>query len=885
MNYSKQSIRHRAKSLEAKGIKIRNKIGLWVGKIVLACILVAMVVIISSAIGVWKGIIDSAPDISEIDVTPTGYSTTVYDADGNEISTLVAAGANRKYVTIEEIPEDLQHAFVAIEDERFYDHNGIDITGIIRAFFVGVSNGGFSEGASTITQQLIKNNVLTTWTSETSLIEKFQRKIQEQYLAVELEKLVDDKQWILENYLNSINLGSNTLGVEAASLKYFNKDVSELTLSECAVIAGITQNPSAYNPIRHPENNAKRREKVLGNMLEQGYITQAQYEEAMADNVYDRIAEYNTGDGTSVNSYFVDAMIDDVYDDLVNELGYSESEAYKALYQGGLEIYSTQDPSIQTILDEEINDEENYYVDTQYSFSMSFQVKYDDGTYKTFTHQTMLAYYQKSNSDADINYSSEEDASAAIEKYKEIVLEDGGSIVEGTESVYITLQPQAAATIIDNETGYVVALTGGRGEKEGNRTLNRATDVTRQPGSTFKIIGCYAAALDAGGKTLASVQDDAPFKVGDKSYRNWDNSYSGFTTIRDAITDSMNIVTVKNLQDIGVELAYSYAEKLGITTLVDQDKNLGLALGGLTNGVTNLELTAAYATIANGGTYRTPKFYTKVVDHEGNVLLDASETQESHQALKETTAWLLTSAMEDVMTEGSGTAAYFGDSMAQAGKTGTTTSNRDTLLEGYTPYYTCGIWGGFDDNAVQSYTQYTKTLWKAIMSRVHEGLEYKDFEKPAGIVEAKVCAKSGLLPVENVCDHDQRGSMVITEYFEEGTVPTETCSTHIALDICTTSGLIANMYCPSDKVKHLVFVTGAEDGSGEGEYNIDEAFLAGTCDKHKKTETETQTQTQTQENTEDNSTTTDEPTSEDTTDDSSTDENTDSQDSDDTGDE
>ena len=342
MNYGKQPVKQRAKALDAKGIKIRNKIGLWIGKIVLAAVAIVLVVAISAGIGVWKGIIDTAPDISEIDVTPTGYSTTVYDAAGNEISTLVAAGANRKYVTIDEIPANLEHAFVAIEDERFYQHNGIDITGIVRAFFLGIQGGRFSQGASTITQQLIKNNVLTTWTSETSMIEKMQRKIQEQYLAVELEKLVDNKDWILENYLNSINLGANTLGVEAASLKYFNKDVSDLTLSECAVIAGITQNPSLYNPIRHPDKNAKRRETVLTKMLEQGYIKQSEYDEAIADKVYDRIAEYNTGDGATINSYFVDAMIDDVFDDLVNRLGYSESEAYKALYQGGLEIYTTR---------------------------------------------------------------------------------------------------------------------------------------------------------------------------------------------------------------------------------------------------------------------------------------------------------------------------------------------------------------------------------------------------------------------------------------------------------------------------------------------------------------------------------------------------------------
>ena len=256
MNYGKKATMQLLRKYDNKSSKVKNKFKLIVLKILLVVVIVAGAAGISSGIGVMKGIIDSAPDISKIDVTPTGYSTTVLAANGEETATLVGQGANRQYVTIDEIPLDLQHAFVAIEDERFYDHNGIDLHGIGRAFISGLSKGRFSEGASTITQQLIKNNVLTSWTSETSFVEKLQRKIQEQYLALELEKQVNDKDWILENYMNSVNLGANTLGVQAASKKYFNKDVSELTLSEASVIAGITQNPSGYNPITHPDKNA-----------------------------------------------------------------------------------------------------------------------------------------------------------------------------------------------------------------------------------------------------------------------------------------------------------------------------------------------------------------------------------------------------------------------------------------------------------------------------------------------------------------------------------------------------------------------------------------------------------------------------------------------------
>lgn len=834
MNYGKNATKRRVQKLDKKSTKVRHKFGVIFWKCILVLVIIVGVVGISSGVGVMKGIIDSAPDISEIDVTPTGYSSTVLASDGTEISTLVASGANRKYVTIDEIPQSLQDAFVAIEDERFYEHNGIDMQSILRAAATGIAHGfHFSQGGSTITQQLIKNNVLTTWTSESSFIESLQRKIQEQYLAVELEKKVDDKKWILENYMNSINLGANTLGVQAASEKYFGKDVSELTLSESAVIAGITQNPAKYNPITHPDQNAERRERVLTNMLEQGYISQSEYDEAMDDDVYDRISEHNAVDDTSINSYFVDALIDDVFSDLIDK-GYSETEAYKMIYQGGLTIQSTQDLELQKICDEEANNLDNYPTTPKYSFTLYFQVKSSDGTLTSYSNQTMLSYYKKAtnNEDYSINFDTEDECYAAIAQYEQDVLNPGDEIVEGSEYVTITLQPQIALTLMDQSTGEVKAMVGGRGDKSGNRTWNRATDTCRQPGSTFKIIGCYAAALDAGGLTLASVQDDAPFTVGSKQFHNYDNSYRGYTNLRTAITNSINIVTVKTLQEIGVDLGYEYAENFGITTLTDTDKNLSLALGGLTKGVTNIELTGAYATIANGGTYLEPKLYTVVYDHDGNVLLDKSDTQDTRQVLKDTTAWLLTDAMKDVMTSGTGTRAYFGSTMAQAGKSGTTTSNRDCLWAGYTPYYTCVVWGGYDDNSKQagSNTTYPKNIWKAVMSRVHEGLEYKDFPTPSGITSATVCSKSGLLPIEGTCDSDPRGSMLITEYFDASTVPSDLCDHHVTLTICNDTGTLANAYCPNTTTS--VYIVGGGEGTADSDYLAREDLLNSQCTIH-----------------------------------------------------
>lgn len=832
MNYGKNSTRKRERELASKSTMILKKFNIIFLKTLLVCILALGVTGACAGLGIAKGIIDSSPEINLDDATPTGFLSTVLDTDGNQIAKLVATGSNRVYVTIDEIPINLQHAFVAIEDERFYEHNGIDLQGIVRAGITGIASGGhFSQGASTITQQLLKNNVFTNWTSETAMADKFKRKIQEQYLAIQLEKKVS-KDWILENYLNTINLGQNTLGVQSASKRYFNKNVSELTLSECAVIAAITQNPSGLNPISHPDKNLERRDKVLNNMLKHEYITQDEYNAAIADNVYDRIQIVNTAveDEAAVTSYFVDELTNQVIQDLIDLKGYSETQAYKALYNGGLTIYSTQNPTIQAICDEEVNNPDNYPREPQYSFSYRLTIEKKDGSYANFSEQTMLSYYQSSNSEYDINFSSIEEAQAAIDQYKTDIMQPGDKIVENGETVTFTLQPEAALTVMNQETGEVVALVGGRGDKTASKTLNRATDTARQPGSTFKVLAAYAPALDSGGLTLASVQDDAPYSYENgTSLRNYDNSFRGFTPLREAITHSINIVTVKTLTEIGTDLGYSYLKDFGFTTLVDDDNNQALALGGITKGVTNLELTAAYATIANKGTYIKPRFYTKILDHDGNVLID--NTPQTHSVLKSSTAWLLTNAMEDVVKRGTGTAVNFGN-MAIAGKTGTTTKNRDALFAGFTPYYTCVVWGGYDDNTPQDSgtTSYPKAIWKAVMSRLHENLEYKDFVMPDDITTASVCKKSGKLAVAGLCDADPRGSMVYTEYFAEGSVPTEYCDHHVNVTICAESGMLATDLCPIRTGG--VYITGGSPGSADGPYLVSEGSSTNTCPMH-----------------------------------------------------
>lgn len=819
MDYGRKGAGKRKEMLTSKSLSARRKATtLW--------LLILLVLVIGGigyagyrVYGYVKNTIENAPDISSIDATPSGYMSTVYDASGNVSAQLVGTGSNRVYATLDEIPKNLQYAFVAIEDERFYEHNGIDIKGIIRAGMQGITSGSFSEGASTITQQLLKNNVFDGWTSETST-ERVQRKIQEQYLAIELEKEVS-KDWIMENYLNTINLGQNTLGVQAASNRYFGKDVSELTLSECAVLAAITQNPSRYNPIAHPEENEERRRKVLVNMLDQGYISQEEYEEALSDDVYSRIEENNTifeSSPDNVTSYFVDALTEEVIEDLQTELGYSEAQAYQALYSGGLTIYSTQDPDIQSICDQVVSDDSNYEISNKVSFSYALTIQQTDGSLQNYSQQTMLTWLKSEKGRESLNYSSEEAAAADIAEYKEYLLRGGGTVIG--ENVTYTVQPQASMTIIDQSTGQVKALVGGRGEKTASKTLNRASDSTMQPGSTFKIITTYAPALDEGIVSLATGVVDEPITYASgKVVRNADGRYRGYTTIRDAITDSVNVVAVKTSRMVTLEKCYQSALDFGITTLTkENDMVEALPLGGITDGVTNVELTAAFAAIANGGVYIEPVYYTKIVDHDGNVLLE--KTPDSHRVIKETTAFLLTSAMQDVVKEGTGRVANF-SGMSIAGKTGTTTSTRASWFVGYTPYYTCAIWGGYDDNTELESTRFTRVLWRNVMSRIHAGLEDTGFSIPEGITQCSVCSVSGKLALEGVCNEVQ------TEYFAGDDAPTETCDIHETALICTVSGKLAGEYCPDEVCQQQVFVKNAADGSSQVPTEI--------CDVHTST--------------------------------------------------
>lgn len=784
MNYGKRSTSKKRNALISRTSMLEKRAHVSFIRVLFTALIAVCVMVICLGIGSFRGVIAGAPDVNDVDISPLGYATFLYDDQGTQIRQLSAPTSNRLPVSLDQIPVSLQHAVVAIEDERFYEHNGIDVRGIARAGMKAITTGNFSEGASTITQQLLKNNVFTDWTNESTQLERFTRKFQEQYLAVQVEKKYD-KSVILENYLNTINLGAGAYGVQAAARQYFNKDVWDLNLSECATLAGITQAPTKYNPIENPKENAKRRKEVLDHMLDQGYITQEQYDDAINDDVYTRIQEAqasNTQSSSKTYSYFEDELTKQVINDLMNIKGYTKTQAQNLLYSGGLKIMTTQDPDIQNIVDEEYSDPSNYPDYVQYALDYALTVKQPDGQEVNYSKEMMKLYFQNEDPSFDLLFDSQDEGQTYVDRYKANILADGSTVV--AERVSFAPQPQSAMTIIDQHTGYVKAIIGGRGTKTASLTLNRATDSTRQPGSTFKIVSTYAAALNEKGMTLATTYEDQPITYDNGApVNNASGSFNGTTTIRTAIRNSVNTVAVQCFEDVTPELGLKYLDNFGFTTLahgteadtdangnVYTDANLPTALGGLTYGVKNVELCAAYAAIANGGNYIKPVYYTKILDHNGNVLIENNSVGRS--VIKETTAYLLTSALEDVVQNGTGTACQL-DNMAVAGKTGTTDAYNDLWFVGYTPYYTCAVWSGYDGNQKipeGDARNFHKTLWRKVMNRIHQGMEYKDFEVPDGIEQISICADTGLLP--------RVGCPVTEEYFDVGTMPTEYCDQH-----------------------------------------------------------------------------------------------------------
>ena len=625
--------------------------------------------------GIWMAINIDFSFGDNLSTLNLNLSSTVYymDEDGNPKKfEQFQATENRIWVSIEKMPQDLQDAFVAIEDQRFYKHHGVDIKRTTGAVLNYVLKGDSSYGGSTITQQLVKN--ITNDKERTKT-----RKIREIIRAILLESKISKEQ-ILEMYMNTIYLSQGANGVEAAANVYFSKDVSQLTLAESACIAGITQHPATYDPLLNPENNEKKRKTVLEKMLELGYITQDEFDEAVNEKL-----EFNPGkeEERGIQSYFLDNLFEVLLDDLMKN-GYSEQFAIDMIYNGGLKIYSTVDPEVQKAMEE---------------------VFERDSSFPKFS---------------------------------------------GSE------QPQSAMVISDPKTGEVKGIVGGRGEKSGNRILNRATQTTRQPGSSIKPIGVYAPALDLGIINLSSTIEDSPIEIGGWSPKNYDGKYHGWVTARRAVASSYNIPAVRVLEEVTVDKSFRYlSDKLHMSTLVSSenqggkifsDKNLSsLALGGLTHGVTVMDMNAAYSSFANGGMYIEPTVYTKVYDADGRILLE--KEPEKERAFSEETAYLTTLLLKDVVTSGTGGGAQISN-MDTCGKTGTTDDDMDRWFIGYTPYYVGSVWFGYDVQKTISYggTNPALSVWKNVMTKIHKPLAAKHFTEPDGVERMTVCAKTGKKP-------------------------------------------------------------------------------------------------------------------------------------------
>ena len=722
-----------------------------------------------------------------MNLSSTIYYTDPSTGEAKELRTLHGE-ENRVKVDYEEIPGDLINALVAIEDQRFWKHQGVDwrrTGGAFLNMFLGMKD---TYGGSTITQQLIKN---MTQNDDVTV----KRKILEIFRALEFERNYS-KEEILEMYLNYIFLGESCYGVGTASLTYFGKPVSELSLAQCASLIGITNNPSRYDPYISDytlEQNKLRQEIILNEMLEQGYITQAEHDAAVAEE----LVFVGRGQGTTsttVYSYFEDQLIKDVIADLKAEYDLSDQMASQWVYNGGLSIYCTQDPEIQAKVDAVYEDLSNF------------------------------------------NATSSTGA-----------------------------QLQSAITVIDNATGNVVAVAGGVGEKTGSLTLNRALS-QRQPGSAIKPLAVYAPALDLGVITPATVIDDSPYSFDGDGGSPWPvnsfGEYRGLTNVYTGLQNSVNTLAVKILgQYTSPQVAYDFlVNNLGFSTdhLVVQEERNGtvfsdiglaqLALGGLTDGVTTLEMASAYSAFPRGGLYIEPRTYTKVerVDPDtGAVTVLLDNQAESHAAMKDSTAWYINTMLQNVIKNGTGTSARFeGSTMPIAGKTGTTTSRKDLYFVGYSAYYTAAVWSGFDqpERMSSGLQQQSAVTWKKVMSAIHEGLEDESFPTPsAGTVTVPVCADSGLQATE-ACKHDARvgeGERIINMTFVKGDEPTTFCEVHTDVEICldapfldadgSPNGMyhLAGEFCPEESRRTVSILDITREGAAAAVTVRDNQFTTG----------------------------------------------------------
>lgn len=731
-----------------------------VSKMFVILIIFAMVAGVGIVFGIAKAYSETTPTLDTAKIENQAQTSYIYDSNG-ELITEYRGTENRVMATTDEIPDNLKKAFVAIEDVRFYQHNGIDIKRIVGAFVSNLTSNSVS-GGSTITQQLIKQKILT---SERS----YKRKIQEAFLAMQLEAEYS-KDEILVSYLNTIPLGGSNYGVKAAALDYFGKDLKDLTIRECACLAGLTQNPYAYNPRRtyyvtkQPEITNNRTNTVLTSMYNNNMITKEEYEQAMSEQL--AVKEKSTNSAASIYPmpHFVEYAINDVITYLLKSRNQDPNDSSlrsaveTEIRTKGYRIYTTVDTKIQNDLQD------------------------------TVTNWTKWPSVAK-GSNVTKQYNS-----------------------DGT---YTELkQPQAAAVIIDYHTGEIKALIGSRDVPTTKKTFNRAYQGTMSVGSSIKPLAVYGPAIDQGASpasTLLNVPSAIAGWVSSKGYPdNYEGSgFTGVVTLRQAIVKSLNVPAARTLLQLSsVSASTQYLQNLGVDLSDIQQTPAGLALG--TSPITPVEMAAAFGAIGNGGLYIQPLSFTKVTDVQGNVLLDASQLRTQNQAFKASTAYILLDLLTNAVQSGTGTGAQIAG-MTVAGKTGTVQDYKGVYFTGITPYYSASMWIGTDDYKVglrsgSTGGSYAAPLWKAFMTKALAGKANKAImdASPAslGLVKVTTCSVTGKLATE-ACAADTEHPPV-TEWWVEGTQPTEKCDLHVMLNVCADTNKIATDNCPNVVQKSFI---------------------------------------------------------------------------------
>lgn len=723
--------------------------------------------LLGAVIGIAKAFVDTAPTLDLAALDAQDKTSFIYDSEGNLITDYKGT-EDRIMVSIDEIPEMLQNAFIAVEDARFYEHNGVDVKRIVGALVANFTSGS-TQGGSTITQQLIKQTVLS---SEQS----YKRKLQEAYLAMELETRYTKKQ-ILESYLNTIFLGGSYYGVRVAAYGYFGKELDQLTLRECAMLAGLTRSPNYYNPRSNfytrntegsntPDITNNRTDYVLRQMRENGLITAQQYNAALDRSTAGVLEKSPASTDMYAYPHYVEYAISDVVDTFLDLNGLEDTSANRyamenKLRTGGYSVYLCLDTEIQEIVEDTLANWSDY-------------PRLRDPSDKV---------YQSRNADGT---------------YTEIE------------------QPQAAACVFDYRTGELKAIVGGRYKPTTRKTLNRASGMTMPVGSSIKPLTVYAPAIDLGASP-ASIAYNMPVPISgwkDSSGKDsWPKNYGGGgykgpQSFRSALRNSYNTAAAQILMTyVGVSRSVEYLHLMGIP-----DKNInadpfGLALGS--SGITPVQMAVAFGTIANKGVYQQPLSFSRIVDSNGNVVVDMHQQQDRHQVFKPSTAYLVVDMLKEAVQSGTGTKAKI-SSQVVAGKTGTNSDSKGVFFAGMTGWYSASVWIGHDNyKALSSKAtggNAAAPLWQSFMEKIHKAKNLDSREIIDGtpsdynLVRVTTCGVSGQLATD-ACYNDVNGYKTITDYWSADSVPTAYCSMHKSVSICTESGLLATDYCPSYSVE------------------------------------------------------------------------------------